>query len=87
MDIAMAQSMQDTSATPACRVSANVRASEIVVARGRYGMGFVIVRGFDQLRAQLEKQGFANVVQEKSNKLFKVRKDGAGELVRFSDRD
>lgn len=86
MDIAMAQTMQDTSATPARRLSANVR-SEIVVARGRYGMGFVIVRGFDQLRAQLEKQGFANVVQEKSNKPFKVRKDGAGELVRFSDRD
>jgi len=81
----MERSMQDTLASPARRVSANVRASEIVVARGRYGVGFVIVRGFDQLRAQLEKQGFANVVQEKSNELFKVRKDGAGDLVRVLD--
>lgn len=79
--------MQDTLASPARRVSAIVRASEIVVARGRYGVGYVIVRGFDHLRTQLEKQGFANVVLEKSNELFKVRKDGAGDLVRVLDVD
>lgn len=78
--------MQDTLASPACRVNANVRA-EIVVARGRYGVGYVIVRGFDHLRAQLDKQGFANVVQERSNELFKVQRDGAGDLVRVLDRE
>jgi hypothetical protein len=78
--------MQDTLPNPARRDSANARTPEIVVARGRFGLGYVIVRGFDQLRAQLDEQGFANVVQEKSNELFKVRRDGAGDLVRLLDR-
>lgn len=83
----MERSMQDTLASQGRDVRANVRASEIVVARGRYGMGYVIVRGFDQLRTQLDQQGFANVVKEKSNELFKVRRDSAGDLVRVLEGD
>lgn len=55
---------------------------DIVVSRGRFGVGFVIVRGLDQLRDQLNRSGIAEVFLERSNQPLRLRRDGSGDLIR-----
>jgi hypothetical protein len=76
----MQQPNADAIANPKLPTSAQAT-NDIVVARGPYGEGFVIVKGFSQLRAQLERNGVADAFFQSTKQRLRVRKNSIGDLV------
>jgi hypothetical protein len=53
----------------------------IVVARGRFGAGYVVVHGYNQLQRELAQHGVAKVRRERSKEEFSVRRTPAGDII------